>query len=104
MRLDYRPAVRTYGVNEFTVGFGVSEPGDAVYDAGLFYGGVAVCVGAVAVPPPRAFGYAVARGVVAGAGMPARIGFAAGNSQIESPGHYECFNLFGCLRCAYRGF
>ena len=104
MVFDDRPAVWTYGVDKFAVGFGVSEPGDAVYDAGLFYGGVAVCVGAVAKPPPSSFGYAVAGGVVAGAGVPARICFALGEAFVKPPGHYECFNLFGCLRCAYRGF
>ena len=88
----------------FAGGFGVSEESDTVYDSGLFYGGVTVCVGAVTEPPPGSFGYAVAGGVITGGGVPAGIGFAASNPQIESPRHYECFNLFGCLRCAYRGF
>ena len=91
-------------MNKLARGFGMTEPGDAVNDAGLFYGGVTVCIGAVTEALPRSNGYSIAGGVIAGAGVPARIGFAAGNSQIESPGHYECFNLFRCLRCAYRGF
>lgn len=59
-------------------GFGVSEESDAVYDSGLFYGGVTVCVGAVTETHPGAFGYSVAGGVIAGGGVPAGISFAAG--------------------------
>jgi len=91
-------------MNEFTIGFGVSEPSDAVYDAGLFYGGVAVCVGAVAKPPPSSFGDSVARCVITGGCVPTGICFALSEAFVKPPGHYECFNLFGCLRCAYRGF
>ena len=104
MVFDYRPAVWTDGVDKFTIGFGVSEPSNAVYDAGLLYGGVAVCVGAVAKPPPGSECDSVARCVITGAGVPARICFALGEAFVKPPGHYECFNLFGCLRCAYRGF
>ena len=82
----------------------MSEESDAVYDSGLFYGGVAVCVGAITETPPSSFGDAVAGGVVTGGGVPAKISFATGNPQIESPRHYECLDVFGCLRCAYRGF
>ena len=56
----------------------MSEESDAVYDSGLFYGGVTVCVGAVTEPLPGAFGYSVAGGVVAGGGVPAGISFATG--------------------------
>ena len=82
----------------------MSEPGDAVYDSGLFYGGVAVCVGAVTETHPRAFGDAVAGGVVTGGGVPAGICFALGEPLVKPPRHYECLDVFGCLRCAYRGF
>ena len=104
MVFDYSPTVWTYGINVFSGVVGESEPSDAVYDAGLLDGGVAVCVGAVAVSPPGAFGYSIAGGVVAGGGVPAGICFALGEAFVKPPRHYECFNLFGCLRCAYRGF
>ena len=82
----------------------MSEESDSVYDSGLFYGGVTVCVGAVTETHPRAFGDAVARCVIAGGGVPAGISFATSEPLIESPRHYECLDVFGCLRGAYRGF